>query len=112
MTDQDRLFEDGYGEPTTRRTDPSTSHAAARDAAVHAGTLRARCYRALEAAGMAGLTDAELSDRTGLQLNSANKRRGELRDAGLVVDTGRRRPTPSGSSAIVWAVAGLEGDRG
>lgn len=91
--------------PTTRHTDPATSHAAAADAAVNAGTNRARCLAVLRRYP-AGLTDYELADLTGLQQNSAGKRRGELRDAGLVADTGNRRPGPSGSSCIVWAAVG------
>ncbi len=51
-----------------------------------------------------GLTDFELGEVMGRQQTSAGKRRGELRDLGLVVDTGQRRPAPSGSSAIVWAI--------
>jgi hypothetical protein len=51
-----------------------------------------------------GLTDFELADIMGRQQTSAGKRRGELRDIGLVSDTGYRRPAPSGSMAIVWAI--------
>ena len=87
---------------TVRATDPDTSRAAAIDARVNADTHRARVLGALHAAGTDGLTDFELADRLGLQQTSAGKRRGELRDAGLVVDSGRKRPAPSGSAAIVW----------
>ena len=51
-----------------------------------------------------GLTDFELGELMGRQQTSAGKRRGELRDLGLATDTGLRRPAPSGSSAIVWAI--------
>jgi hypothetical protein len=85
-----------------RHTDPETSRAAATDAAANAHTHRNRVLVALRDAGADGLTDFELADRLGLQQTSAGKRRGELRDAGLVVDSGRKRPAPSGSAAIVW----------
>ena len=88
--------------PTTRSTDPGTSWAAARDAALTAPNSRARVLRAFRVVYPAGLTDAELAPRVHLPLNSANKRRGELRDAGFGEDSGDRRPTPTGSKAIVW----------
>lgn len=87
---------------SVRRTDPDT----AQDAAVAHAELRrrdqARALAALRNAGVTGLTDFELGDRIGRQQTSAGKRRGELRDAGLVRDSGRRRKAPSGSMAIVW----------
>jgi hypothetical protein len=51
-----------------------------------------------------GLTDFELGDRMDRQQTSAGKRRGELRDLGLIVATDLRRNAPSGSAAIVWAI--------
>lgn len=89
-------------EPATRRTDPDTSHAAADDAAPNAATHRARALTELRNAGDSGLTDFELAERLGVQQTSIGKRRGELRDAGQVVDSGERRLAPSGSKAIVW----------
>jgi DNA-binding transcriptional ArsR family regulator len=97
VTDQLTLF-------SARRGDPETSHQAARDAHVNAKTHRARVLAMLEA-HPGGLTDFELAERLGLQQTSAGKRRGELRDAGLVVDSGSKRPAPSGSAAIVWCAA-------
>lgn len=85
-----------------RTSDPETSMMAAEQALVRAGTNRARALNLLRQFPE-GLTDFELADLTGLQQTSVGKRRGELRDAGLVYDTGRRRPAPSGSAAIVWA---------
>jgi hypothetical protein len=87
--------------PVARRTDPATSWSAASDAGVNASTHRGRALAALRAAPD-GLTDFELADLLGVQQTSIGKRRGELRDAGLVVDSGTRRPAPSGSAAIVW----------
>lgn len=98
-----RLFNDDF-EPVARRTDPDTSWAAAEDASLNADTHRARVLAALRA-HPDGLTDFELGDLLGLQQTSAGKRRGELRDIGLVVNAGCKRPAPSGSMSIVWKAA-------
>lgn len=95
-----RLFDDDF-EPVARRTDPDTSWAAAEDASVNAATHRARVLAALRA-HPDGLTDFELGDLLGLQQTSVGKRRGELRDKGLVFNAGFKRPAPSGSMSIVW----------
>lgn len=84
-----------------RPTDPDTSWDAASDASIKADTHRARVLATLRS-HPDGLTDFELAECLGLQQTSAGKRRGELRDKGLVEDTGLRRPAPSGSLAIVW----------
>jgi len=84
-----------------RSSDPDTSELAARDTLRKAPTHRARALDALRKCH-GGLTDFELAAYLGLQQTSAGKRRGELRDAGLVYDSGLRRPAPSGSLAIVW----------
>jgi hypothetical protein len=86
---------------SARDTDPDTSHAAAdrpraRDRAAALQALRANPD---------GLTDFELGDIMHRQQTSAGKRRGELRDDGYVRDSGRKRPAPSGSLAIVWVAA-------
>lgn len=89
--------------PAARRTDPDTSQSAAsRDpSARHIDRQRAlQAHREHPK----GLTDFELADLLGRQQTSAGKRRGELRDAGLVEDSGVRRPSPSGASAVVWKV--------
>lgn len=93
-----------FDEPHARTADPDTSHSGARDASRKAQTNRDLALAVL-AANPRGLTDFELSDLTGIAQTSIGKRRGELRDAGRVIDSGHRRPSPSGSSAIVWAVA-------
>lgn len=87
--------------PNVRASDPDTSRAAATLSPLRRSTDR---YRALETlqAHPEGLTDYELADLMGRQQNSAGKRRGELVVLGYVRDSGRRRPAPSGSKAIVW----------
>lgn len=90
-------------QPAARKADPETSHAAASE---HQET-RARDRNTaltIHRAHPAGLTDFELADLMGRQQTSAGKRRGELRDMGLIEDSGERRPSPSGSSAVVWRI--------
>ena len=89
--------------PNVRPTDPDTSHAAAVSTPAR-HTDRARALQ-VHRQHPAGLTDFELADLMGRQQTSAGKRRGELVAAGLIVDSGRRRPAPSGAMAIVWQVA-------
>jgi hypothetical protein len=97
-----------------RNSDPETSRLAAKDAAKPASLLRSRCFDLLRGAGLDGYTDFELVEaykrRYGghPQQTSLGKRRGELRDRGLVEAVvgadGKpvKRPAPSGSLAIVW----------
>ena len=100
MKDDDQY--DLFG-PGARNSDPHTSH----EAAARSPKLRARDRKmCLEAhyRHPAGLTDFELGDVVGRQQTSAGKRRCELRDMGLIEDSGMRRSAPSGSSAIVWRI--------
>lgn len=88
--------------PAWRNTDPHTSRTAAPT------SDRARADQALVLAThemhRGGLTDFELADLLGRQQTSVGKRRGELRDLGLIEDAGKTRPAPSGASAIVWRI--------
>jgi hypothetical protein len=88
-----------------RRTDPETSRQAAEDVLGHAANHR-RLVLEEHRRCPEGLTDFELAERLGLQQTSVGKRRGELRDAGFLQDSGTRRPAPSGSLAIVWQIIG------
>ncbi len=67
------------------------------------GTQRARVLAAISKAEADGLTDEEIGARLGLSLNSVRPRRLELVQAGLVIDSGRTRPTRGGKAAIAWA---------
>jgi hypothetical protein len=57
-----------------------------------------------------GLTDFELADRTERKQTSIGKRRHELVEAGLAIDTDERRPSDTGAMSKVWAITtfGLE----
>ena len=95
----DTLFDD----PAARHTDPITSHQAASRKKITAGSDRAHAL-IVHARHPHGLTDFELADILQRQQTSAGKRRGELRDAGLIEETEYRRNAPSGSPSIVWRI--------
>ena len=94
-----------------RRTDPETSHAAVTNIDRRGDQQR---VLAVHAQHSTGLTDFELANLCGRSQTSLGKRRGELRDAGLIEDSGRKRPAPSGALATVWRIteAGMEIMRG
>jgi len=105
MTSRD-FPEDLFSPPTARVTDPETSHEAAADAAPNAHTDRANVLVMHYRHRHSGLTDYELAAKMERQQNSVGKRRGELRDAGLIAQDELKRPAPSGSSAFVWKITG------
>ncbi len=92
--------------PLARLKDSSTSHEAAQRAATGASRGRALVLKTLASIGPC--TDFDLARLTGWQQTSIGKRRGECVDAGLVRNLLLRdgakatRPSPSGSSALVW----------
>jgi hypothetical protein len=103
LTIYDALEAPAVAAPAVRAADPDTCATAAVRAAANAGTNRALALR-VHASHPAGLTDFELADLTGVPQTSIGKRRGELVTLGLVERTAARRPSPSGSPAIVWRV--------
>jgi hypothetical protein len=94
--------------PAARNSDPITSHQAAQR---HPFKRQKDCLAVLivHSHHPAGLTDFELASMMRRQQTSLGKRRGELRDSGMIEQTDKRRPAPSGSPAIVWRItdAGL-----
>ena len=96
-----------WQQPLARRTDPETSHAAARNATA---TASKGCMNALKHLCTGAKTDHELSAKSGVQINSIGKRRADCAAAGLVraatdaEGNKMRRKTPSGSTAIVWEI--------
>lgn len=90
--------------PTYRLDDPDTSQEAGKMVPEVRVTDRQRALLAHQA-HPDGLTDFELAELMGRQQTSAGKRRGELAAQGLIRDSGRRRPAPSGAKAIVWVLA-------
>jgi hypothetical protein len=77
---------------------------AARAIAPLTGRHRARVIHLLRAYPE-GLTDDEGGARMGGDRLTFGRRRSELTKAGLVKDSGQRRPTKYGRPAIVWVLA-------
>ena len=80
-----------------------TERAAALAVQPRSGTQRMKVLRAI-ANSPDGLTDPEVSDKTGIYLYSAAPRRCELVEGGWVMDSGITRATEHGKEATVWIV--------
>jgi hypothetical protein len=83
-----------------RPNQPETAKEASESASRRAPSQRRRVWEALKQLGSA--TDYEISIHLGILRSSAAKRRQELSDQGFIVDTGQRRKTDTGTSAVVW----------
>lgn len=95
--------------PAHRNAPAGTSEEAAVRIAGHAARQRADVLAVIVKAGAFGATDAEIEIATGIRAQSVSPRRGELRELGLIVDSGKRRPTPRGRPAAIWIARTLEG---
>ena len=97
---------DGLEQTTFAQQPPSvhgdTSESAAEAIKPHRASQWRRIHERLILAGWEGMTDQEIQRATGLDPSTERPRRGELVDAGLVYDSGRKRRTVSGRRAIVW----------
>lgn len=73
-------------------------------AAIAAGAcpLRETVLTFVDSQGARGATDEEIRNALELCPDTSRARRCELRDAGMVRDSGRRRATASGRASIVW----------
>jgi len=88
--------------PGLARSDhPATAHEAAAAILPRSGTLRRRVFDHIAAAGELGATDAEIQRELDMPGNTQRPRRVELIEAGLIIDSGRRR-TEHGRRMIVW----------
>lgn len=79
-----------------------TSQAAARRIAPHICRLELVVLETLKQAGADGLTDVEMQEHLDLAGDTQRPRRLNLLRRGLIVDSARRRETPSGRDTIVW----------
>ena len=97
--------------PYARGSD--TSMLAAMRQLPKAETKRQEVYKCIWQVGSKGATDEEVASIMGDPTrNTVGPRRRELVLAGLVEDSGMRRPTTYGCSAIVWRVKVKEEDEG
>jgi len=105
---QKELFDRSYRDALLKRmrnaphNRTDTSIAAAERVRPRAGTMRAIVLDAIEAAGPEGATIDEIAQRTGLLTQTVCGRIAELKRDGWIQKTQRRRPTRTGSEAIVW----------
>lgn len=93
-----------FDEPRARRTDPKTSHAAAKSVR-GVRKSQAEVLRVLTEHGP--LTDAGIYrhlDSKRFSLSGARTRRSELVAQGLAFDTGQTERLDSGRRAILWGV--------
>lgn len=94
-----------------RRTD--TSHEAARQIEPKAATLRAEVLDVLKRHPR-GLDCDEVAEKLGRYFGSVRPRITELKNDGLIVDSGRRSESRWGKKVIVWLhkdnVPGTQGD--
>ena len=96
-----------FAEPYDGRVpavDQETSRASARSLEPTVGSMRADVFD-LFARSPRELTDDEIEVALDMRHQTASARRRELAIARLVADTGARRKTRSGRSAIVWMLA-------
>jgi DNA-binding transcriptional ArsR family regulator len=90
------------GSAEARTTDPVTSHEAA-------GSVRGEISAKLQLLVVrlvtlhpAGLICSEMVALSGLEWNTISPRLKPLRRLGLIHDSGKKRPGPSGRRQIVW----------
>jgi predicted ArsR family transcriptional regulator len=86
-----------------RRSDPDTSRAAARSMVGSVDSLLQRIVQAFRDRGP--MTRTEVAAIVGLSDYQASKRISDLKNVAAIVDTGERRPGPSGRAQIVWRVS-------
>lgn len=86
-------------------TDRDTSKEAAQLMVEHAPNLREKVYRYLLSRDD-GATDHEIRDDLSMKHSTVNARRRELVLEERVFDSGKRRKTGSGGTAIVWTAVG------
>jgi len=85
-----------------------TSRLAAEQIKPHAPLIRDRVLEFIAGRGPDGATDEETALGLRIRESTARARRVELRDQGLIADSGQVRPTTSGRAAVVWRAKGSE----
>jgi hypothetical protein len=94
------------GKPTAPFSPGSpTSQVAAAAIAGDAKYIRQRVFNFIRSCREYGATDPEIAQALQLSSDTARPRRVDLRNADMIVDSGRTRPTQSGRPATVWIVS-------
>lgn len=92
-------------EGARHRNASDTERAAAWAVLPRSGSQRMKVLAAFAENWSTGLTDVEVASVTGMHFQSSQPRRHELMKGGWVVDSGERRPTGKGGTAIVWRLS-------
>ena len=81
-----------------------TSEAAANDVKSVAGAMRTRILEWISDRGFPGATCDEVEVALSMKHQTASARISELSSSGMLADSGHRKPTRSGSFAVMWRV--------
>lgn len=82
---------------------PGTSEEAARVIAPKAAILREKLYTAFQRYG--AMTADEACEVSGVSILAGRPRVSEMVRLGILMDTGTRRPSSTGKTSAVWAIA-------
>ena len=88
--------------PALAQEHSETSKAAARLIGEVRATLRNRMLAAIRATGSNGMTDEAVTECLGMNPSTERPRRIELVRMGLLIDSGKTRPTRAGRDSTVW----------
>ncbi len=88
------------------RSGSDTSRSAAKAVASSALALSRRVFDFIASRGSLGATDHEIQTSLAIAGDTERPRRVSLQQANLIRDSGQRRATPSGRSAVVWVTTG------
>lgn len=91
-----------FTDPKTGKSAPETSRLAAEVAGRTAKTLRADVFRFIKSTGEEGATANEVHLHFNLDKNSTSPRITELKQAGLIEDSGRRRASFGCGKSVIW----------
>lgn len=84
---------------------PTTRAAAQTAIKPDAARLRGQVLAYIRSRGASGATDQEIQEHLDMSGDTERPRRRELQQAGLIVDSGQTRLTPSGRAAVCWVAA-------
>jgi hypothetical protein len=94
---------DLFAPAVARRTDPQTSHDAAKAITPATPTIRQQVEAFALRCGSAGFIDEELSDHfSSAAYSSYRTRRAELTAVNVILDSGQTKPNSGGLACIVW----------